>query len=593
MEYEIVGAIKIKDGLFLGDEYAAQDLEFVVTNKVSRIINCAGKQIPNHWNNIGVQYMTFGWLETDNQIIFDPKDEVLQRTFRFIDDTLNQGDAVLIHSVRGHNRSVCIIAAYLMRKYRWTLYKTLEFLHARRPDLEIRASFFNQLLALENRLSKLGLGAKTYNWKEIAESNLNELENEEILLKNTFLNSKNQEVAEYNDTDDKIVQPKIRWVDEIQDNNKQSIRNPNQSGFQNLQHRLSNNSLNRLLIPCYEKCKFRSQRYSSTTTIKYKSIVKGKNMEYEFEPPKEQDQSLNNSNKPTFKGFRTQILNRNQHSAKPKNSSAKDLTAMRILKNNENQQVQQQQLRQNNNNIENNYLQGNFKDNTNTNNSNLQKQNKPYTFSNGIASKYQSQNKSTDINQNKQSEDQKLQGLLKFANSKDDDEMQRNNNNNGIENSFKSSQRIYTQNFGMRGQPQMNNFLAANNTNKMEMPSINQQNNKPQYGLLYEQDRKNAKKGNNRINRPSTAPSKKQDNSNNKQPLNAFGTRSGFRPQNNNLTQQNKNSNYNDLIITGSQRQRSAQQQNQESFLNKKQRISSPGNYYSNNTLSKQGKWKM
>lgn len=26
MEYEIVGAIKIKDGLFLGDEYAAQVL---------------------------------------------------------------------------------------------------------------------------------------------------------------------------------------------------------------------------------------------------------------------------------------------------------------------------------------------------------------------------------------------------------------------------------------------------------------------------------------------------------------------------------------------------------------------------------------
>jgi hypothetical protein len=43
MDFEIVGAIKIKDGLFLGDEYAAQDLEFVVTNKVSRIINCAGK----------------------------------------------------------------------------------------------------------------------------------------------------------------------------------------------------------------------------------------------------------------------------------------------------------------------------------------------------------------------------------------------------------------------------------------------------------------------------------------------------------------------------------------------------------------------
>lgn len=45
-----------------------QDLEFVVTNKVSRIINCAAKQIPNHWETIGVYYMSYGWLETDNQV---------------------------------------------------------------------------------------------------------------------------------------------------------------------------------------------------------------------------------------------------------------------------------------------------------------------------------------------------------------------------------------------------------------------------------------------------------------------------------------------------------------------------------------------
>lgn len=80
----------------------------------------------------------------------------------------------------------------MMRKFRWTLYKTLEFLHSRRPDLEIRASFFNQLLTLENKLAKLGMGAKTYNWKEISDQNY---DSEELLLTNTFLNSKNQEIA--------------------------------------------------------------------------------------------------------------------------------------------------------------------------------------------------------------------------------------------------------------------------------------------------------------------------------------------------------------------------------------------------------------
>ena len=40
-----------------------QDLEFVVANKVTHIINCAGKQIQNHWEPIGVAYLTFFWLD--------------------------------------------------------------------------------------------------------------------------------------------------------------------------------------------------------------------------------------------------------------------------------------------------------------------------------------------------------------------------------------------------------------------------------------------------------------------------------------------------------------------------------------------------
>jgi hypothetical protein len=39
-----------------------------------------------------------------------------------------------------------------MKKYRWSLLKTLEFLNSRRPDLEIRATFIHQLSAFEQRL---------------------------------------------------------------------------------------------------------------------------------------------------------------------------------------------------------------------------------------------------------------------------------------------------------------------------------------------------------------------------------------------------------------------------------------------------------
>jgi len=43
-----------------------------------------------------------------------------------------------------------------MKKYKWSLLKTLEFLNSRRPDLEIRATFIKQLSDYENRLKNRG-----------------------------------------------------------------------------------------------------------------------------------------------------------------------------------------------------------------------------------------------------------------------------------------------------------------------------------------------------------------------------------------------------------------------------------------------------
>ena len=62
----MIGAIKIKDGLFIGDGCAARDIEFVVANKVQRIINCAGSEIQNQWTNLGVQYLTFNWVDEEH-----------------------------------------------------------------------------------------------------------------------------------------------------------------------------------------------------------------------------------------------------------------------------------------------------------------------------------------------------------------------------------------------------------------------------------------------------------------------------------------------------------------------------------------------
>lgn len=66
MDEDMIGAIKIKDGLFIGDSFAAKDLEFVVANKVTRVINCCGRQVTNQWTNIGVDYLTYHWFDEEN-----------------------------------------------------------------------------------------------------------------------------------------------------------------------------------------------------------------------------------------------------------------------------------------------------------------------------------------------------------------------------------------------------------------------------------------------------------------------------------------------------------------------------------------------
>lgn len=101
---------------------------------------------------------------------------------------MSQYESVLVHSVRGQSRASCVIASYLMRKYKWSLLKTLEFLNSRRPELEIRATFIKQLSEYENRLKQRGLGPKTSKWTEISDEN-QFLESEELMLRNTFLNA--------------------------------------------------------------------------------------------------------------------------------------------------------------------------------------------------------------------------------------------------------------------------------------------------------------------------------------------------------------------------------------------------------------------
>ena len=62
------GAVKVMDGLFLGNEYGAVDLEFILTNKITHFVNCSPRQISNQWESIGLQYFCVNWNDSEEQV---------------------------------------------------------------------------------------------------------------------------------------------------------------------------------------------------------------------------------------------------------------------------------------------------------------------------------------------------------------------------------------------------------------------------------------------------------------------------------------------------------------------------------------------
>jgi len=94
------------------------------------------------------------------------------------------------------------------------LYKTIEFVNNRRPDLEIRASFIRQLSYYEKRLLQ-ETGVQSDAWTELASKP--HLENDELILTHTFLNAQMAPFADFSkiaSTENLKENSKLKWIDE-------------------------------------------------------------------------------------------------------------------------------------------------------------------------------------------------------------------------------------------------------------------------------------------------------------------------------------------------------------------------------------------
>ena len=208
MATEILNISKIKEGFYIGDKISAISIDVIIQFKITHIINATGNQIINQWESIGVSYLTLNWTEVPNQILFDKADEIANKIVEFIDNSyFGHGEGLLAHSFRGQDR-VCIVALiYLMKKYKWSLKKSMEYLKSKKKDIDIPIYFFVQLQNFESRLINKGELTRDIPWEF---GNL--IDPEEKLLRNTYINGLKPEIIN-NINKSKDNKRHILWAD--------------------------------------------------------------------------------------------------------------------------------------------------------------------------------------------------------------------------------------------------------------------------------------------------------------------------------------------------------------------------------------------
>ena len=202
----ITSVIQIKDGLFIGDADTSKDPEFLDLNKISNLINTAGTSIPNFWSTHGLVYLTYSWEDRETYCLFDEYDDIVHDIVEFIDGSIRHGISVLLFSAKGTGRCTAAACCYLMYKYGWGFEKTYDFIHSKKPDINLNRGFVQQLFALEGRLLLRRRNGNLENQLPYDEARMKswdsaylahmtsvseEILAEELLLINSFVNSKN------------------------------------------------------------------------------------------------------------------------------------------------------------------------------------------------------------------------------------------------------------------------------------------------------------------------------------------------------------------------------------------------------------------
>ncbi|RHY33027.1 hypothetical protein DYB32_001948 [Aphanomyces invadans] len=202
---------KINNGLFMGDIDAAQDSEFLSLNGIEFIVNCVPREVPNVFESEGIRYFACDMAEQPEGILFDLRNADFVDLIDFIDHAVQSSLSLLVHSLDGMSRSPCVMMAYLMSKYHWSLDKAYEYVKMKRPDIAPHNAYLDQLAMLDAQLQKKHRAPeKKRNEWDPAHT---DPKTDELVLVNTFLNVTNGIALPHDSAPRKLKKKRLVWID--------------------------------------------------------------------------------------------------------------------------------------------------------------------------------------------------------------------------------------------------------------------------------------------------------------------------------------------------------------------------------------------
>ena len=137
---------KITNNIFLGNQIASVDIDFIKSNNITHIINVT-KNIPNSFNNI--IYLN---IPIDTSNLNDDLYHYFDLSNKFFSNIIKNNQKVLIHCKYGHTRSTLFLAIFLIYYYNYKPDYVINLIRNIRPNTLLRINVIKKIFNYYNYL---------------------------------------------------------------------------------------------------------------------------------------------------------------------------------------------------------------------------------------------------------------------------------------------------------------------------------------------------------------------------------------------------------------------------------------------------------